>query len=169
MKRITAIVFSLFFVNCGGTQVINAAPPQESTSPPTPTSSRVSWVKVNDGNQFWTTINSNDRNMALIGTEYCPPCEMVKVWWETKIAPPGWQFVYWQLNNSRDPLTRHIKGIFRELQEKDVLMVPYLSVIESAGDPRRKKSITETFRDFEECTVGANKFLLMHPQGTLTF
>lgn len=170
MKRIAATVFALFFFNCAGPV---QEPPVVARKTPTREASqqtkRVHWVEVQNGNEFWVAVTSKERNLALIGTEYCQPCKLVKAWWEEKFAPPGWQFVYWQLNYSDDILTRKMKNIFRSLQESDNLTVPYLSVIEGAGDPHRSKKITETFRAFEGCTAEANKFLLMHPQGTIEF
>jgi hypothetical protein len=173
MQRYTAIFCSLFFLNCGATQAINPNPPKESTGPPTTKQTQpthVSWVEVKDGYQFWSTIKLNDRNVALIGNEYCPPCVVVKSWWEEKIAPPGWQFVYWRLGHSNDLLSQTFKDIFRDLQKSETLKLPYLSIIEDdAADPTKLKAITATFGNLTGCTQDANEFLIMYPQGTRHF
>jgi hypothetical protein len=168
MKQLIVIGFSLFFLHCGG-EIANAPPPVEPSKKTTPKATHVSWVEVRDGNQFWSTLKLNDKNVALIGTEVCPPCNAAKSWWERKVAPPGWQFVYWRLGPTDDLLTRTFKDIFRNLQERDNLMLPYLSIIEDATDPSKVKAITATFHDLNGCTNEANDFLLMHPQGTIHF
>ncbi|MBD3281522.1 hypothetical protein GF391_02135 [Candidatus Uhrbacteria bacterium] len=173
MRHYFTPLFALFFLGCAGI----AKQGQPASPAPEPVAKRsvkrktgkVVWVEVASGNHFWKTLKSSDKNVALIGTEICPPCKLAKAWWEEQIAPPGWQFVYWQLTNTDDYLTRSFKQIFLKLEQKDNLTLPYLSIIEGVGDPQREKKITETFSSFTNCTVGANKFLLMHPQGTVYF
>lgn len=162
------MVFSLLLVHCGSKAANKPAPKEPQTSD-VPRVTYVTWVEVGDGEQFWSTIKLNDKNVALIGTEVCPPCHIAKDWWESKVSPPGWQFVYWQLGQSDDLLTRSIKEVFQNLQDRDHLTVPYLSIIEDARDPKRIKEITATFSNLEGCTHEADKFLLMHPQGIIHF
>ncbi len=166
MKRVIAMVFSLLLVQCGSKAATQTQPKEPSTADVAKVT-HVTWVEVNDGAQFWSTIKLNDKNVALIGTETCPPCHIVKDWWESKVAPPGWQFVYWQLGIDDDPLTRSFKEIFQNLQARNNLNVPYLSIIEDAYDPKKIKEITATFSALQGCTSEANKFLIMHPQGTI--
>ncbi|MDF1497443.1 MAG: hypothetical protein P1P90_05290 [Patescibacteria group bacterium] len=168
MKRAIAMVFSLLLVQCG-TKAATQSKPKEPQAVDAPKVTYVTWIEVGDGEQFWSTIKQNDKNVALIGTEVCPPCHVAKDWWESKISPPGWQFVYWQLGPSDDLLTKSFKEIFKNLQAQNNLSLPYLSIIEDAHDPKKIKEITATFRDLEGCTSEANKFLIMHPQGTIHF
>lgn len=178
MKRFLKLFVPLFFLSCvnASSQKTDTTPSvlpvkkQKNTNRFTPDKPiKVSWIEVKTGDKFWDVLKTNNKNVALIGTEICPPCELAKAWWEEQIAPPGWQFVYWQLNSTNDYLTRSFKRIFLELERKDNLTLPYLSIIEDIGDPRRNKKITETFSSYTDCTVGANKFLLMHPQGIIHF
>ncbi|MFZ6015125.1 MAG: hypothetical protein ACOYUZ_02090 [Patescibacteria group bacterium] len=169
MKHYTAILIPLFFVHCARSNIDLPPPKQARINQSEAEPNLVHWIDVSNGDDFWHTLKRSDKNVALIGTEVCPPCQTVKEWWESKVVPPGWQFVYWQLNGSDDLLTRSIKRIFVDLQKKDNLTVPYLSIIEDAADPPGKKSITATFRAVDGCTHEANDFLIMHPQGTINF
>ncbi len=169
MRYFAVFGLCLFFTNCAATQPQKSPDVQKRTTKQEASIERVVWIEVESGNEFWSTLKQSDLNVALIGTEICPPCKIAKHWWEEKIAPPGWQFVYWQLGPQDDILTRHIKDVFRNLQQKDNLELPYLSIIEKSANPAKQQSITVTFRSLSGCTKEAQEFLVMHPHGTIRF
>jgi hypothetical protein len=168
MKRAIAMVFSLLLVQCGS-KAATQLPPKEPQAGDATKITYVTWIEVEDGEQFWSTINLNNKNVALIGTEICPPCEATKSWWESRLVPPGWQFVYWRIGRQDDLLTNSFQQVFLKMQKQDNLTLPYLSIIEDAENPQKIKKITATFRSYSGCTHEADNFLRMHPQGTIHF
>mgnify|MGYP000925832640 CR=1 FL=1 len=168
MKKLFAVGLVFFMFACGGAGGVDP-PPATASAKSKASPQIVTWIQVGNGEQFWQTIKQNDKNVALIGTEICPPCEAAKAWWESRRVPPGWQFVYWRIGRQDDLLTNSFRQVFLKLQNQDNLTLPYLSIIEDAEDPQKIKKITATFRSFGGCTREADDFLRMHPHGTLRF
>jgi len=168
MKKMLFVAIASFCIGCVS-HASDIPPPKAPQRTEAPKKARVTWVEVRTGNEFWSSIKHSERTVALIGGDYCGLCDIAKNWWESRYALPGWQYVYWRVGNSDDLLTRSFKEVFRDLQQKDNLRLPYMSIIEESADPKKMVSITQTFSYLEGCTREANKFLTMHPQGTVHF